>query len=109
MKRWIDLVTAPEIRFPGSEEELYGFVVEHFLRICLIEGLQQFKSVIPKKKKQAIRTKITALSERETAPKKKSKTTHKSEEAESYTCPKCIHVLLENPLGPEENSIVCGA
>ena len=51
--------------------ELFEFVVEHFLRISLVEGLYNFKTELSRNKKQAIRTKITALSEREFIPKKK--------------------------------------
>ena len=44
--------------------ELYELVAEHFLRISIIEGLHSFKTAIPRQKKQALRSKVTALSEK---------------------------------------------
>lgn len=48
--------------------ELYELVVEYFLRIAVVDGLRDFKSVIPRKKKRALGSKVTALCDREAAP-----------------------------------------
>ena len=52
--------------------ELFQFVCEHFLRISLIGGLQKFNTELPRKKKQALQTNITALTEKVAFPKKKN-------------------------------------
>ncbi|VDI68615.1 Hypothetical predicted protein [Mytilus galloprovincialis] len=41
--------------------ELYRDVTEHFIRISFVDSLKYFKRTIPRKKKQALRTKIQAL------------------------------------------------
>ena len=64
--------------FACMVDELYGLVVEHFLRISIIEGLHAFKNQIPKTKKQALRSKVIALGEREY--KKKRSCTHIDDE-----------------------------
>lgn len=85
--------------------ELFQFVIEHFLRISLVEELYHFKTELPRNKKQAIRTKLTALSERHFIPKKKTKCD--SEEHNIYKCPKCNQTLVDNPEKPEDDSIAC--
>ena len=80
---WLDLFSGQCASEPENrdEDELYimmlsellEFVVEYFLRISLVEGLYNFKTELPRNKKQAMRTKITALSERKFIPKKKNK------------------------------------
>ena len=49
--------------FNSMVVELYELVAEHFLQISIIDGLHSFKTAIPRKK-QALRSKITALSEK---------------------------------------------
>jgi len=46
--------------------ELYKDITEHFIRIAFVDSLKNFKRSVPRKKKQALRTKIQALSERQT-------------------------------------------
>ena len=50
--------------FNSMVVELYELVAEHCLRISIIDGLYSFKTAIQRKKKQALRSKITTLSER---------------------------------------------
>ena len=78
---------------------------EHFLRISLVEGLHKFKTELPRKKKQARWTKITALTEKLSIPKKKTKCD--TEEEEIYKCPTCKKILADNPEEPEDASIAC--
>ena len=76
---WLDLFCGQCASEPENSDEdelyimmlseLFEFVVEHFLRISLVEGLYNFKTELSRNKKQAIRTKITTLSEREFIPK----------------------------------------
>ena len=50
--------------FNSMVVELYEIVAEHCLRISIIDVLHSFKTAIPRKKKQALLSKVTALSER---------------------------------------------
>ena len=65
LKTWLDLFGANEDDETNTSMivELYELVTEHFLRISIVEGLQLLKASIPRKK-QALRSKVTALSER---------------------------------------------
>ena len=60
--------------------ELFHFGCELFLRISLIERLHKFKTELPRKKKQAIQTKITALTEKVAILEKKTKCHTQEEE-----------------------------
>ena len=63
-------------------------VAEHFLRFSIIEGLHSFKTAIPWNKKQAFRSKVTALSEREETVANKEQA--KKTVGESlFFCPEC--------------------
>ena len=114
LDQWIDLFSvrsSEETDALGTRDdevfvdlltELYELVVEYFLRIAVVDGLHEFKSIIPRKKKQALRSKVTALCDREAAPKKKAKT-----EESSYICPTCKELLEEEPREQEDQSIAC--
>ena len=88
-------------------DELYGLVMEHFLRISIADGLHAFKTQIPKTKKQALRCKVTALGEREC--KKKKLSTEEEPEQAGYFCPLCKSECLDSPTLTEDNSIGCDA
>ena len=100
--------------FNGMTDELYGMVTEHYLRISIAESLHMFKTQIPKTKKQALRSKVTALGERDC--KKKKKVISEGEEGEEeeskdggYCCPVCNLVCLDSPVSVGDNSICCDA
>lgn len=71
--------------------EHFQDVTEHFVRISFIGALRNFKRTVPREKKLALRTKIQALGERDSASAKKSKVTVDTctEESEIYTCQLC--------------------
>jgi hypothetical protein len=52
--------------------EIFKDLTEHFIRIAFVDALKYFKSTVPRKKKQALRSKITALGD-SSEPKKMKK------------------------------------
>ncbi|XP_061171689.1 uncharacterized protein LOC133181165 [Saccostrea echinata] len=44
--------------------ELFQDISEHFIKLSLVDSLKEFKRQVPRKKKMALRSKVTALSER---------------------------------------------
>jgi len=83
-------------------------IVNYFVKIALSNALRRFKSAIPKKKKQALRSKIQALGEKREPSKQK----RKQEEQDNVTddtfyCSVCNEVVSENPVIFEEQSIGC--
>jgi hypothetical protein len=110
--------------------DLYKDVTEHFLRLSIVDSLKKFKASIPRKKRQALRTKIQALGERsgkkrqatgQSCVKNKSmrkKTNSKkdkqvqdsdllTEDEPVYVCPVCDNICEEEPLDQEGESIGC--
>lgn len=45
--------------------DLFADVIDYFIKLALVDAMKEFKELIPRKKKQALRSKITALGERE--------------------------------------------
>lgn len=96
-KKWISLfgnVDDNEIEnviFLTLIMELFQDLTEHFVRNSFVDALRNFKRTVPRKKKQALRNKIPALCERDSASAKKSTVTVDTctEESEIYTCKLC--------------------
>lgn len=53
--------------------EIFKDITEHFMRVAFVDALKYFKSTIPRKKKQALRSKISALGDRDSRPKQQKK------------------------------------
>ena len=111
--------------------ELYQSITEHFIRLFIVDSLKLFRSSIPRKKKQALRTKVQALGERngvkrktsiltENVSKRKKKDINSvkkdkhvkpsdttSENAPVYICPVCDNVCEEEPVDSDGESIGC--
>ncbi|MES9884335.1 MAG: hypothetical protein ABW185_26105 [Sedimenticola sp.] len=51
--------------------ELFRDITEYFIRIAFVDAVKKFKRSVPRKKKQALRTKIQALGERDGSSAKK--------------------------------------
>lgn len=68
---WISLFVVKETEEFEDEimlvliSEMYQSVTENFVKLSIVDSLNMFKRSIPRKKKQALRTKIQALGERE--------------------------------------------
>ena len=60
--------------------EIFNDITEHFIRIAFVDALKYFKSTIPRKKKQALRSKISALGDRDSKPKRQKKEQSVTEE-----------------------------
>lgn len=65
--------------------ELYRDITEHFIRISYVDAVKNFKRSVPRKKKQALRSKVQALGEREDPQKKKVD----EKEEDSFSCSIC--------------------
>ncbi|XP_071143980.1 uncharacterized protein [Mytilus edulis] len=109
--------------------ELYRDVTEHFIRISFVDSLKYFKRTIPRKKNQALRTKIQALGDRQTpssskvvSPKRKNKCSkddehlslskkknlaHEWSESEIYICSLCMLECDWEPAEMQFESIAC--
>ncbi|KAK3085569.1 hypothetical protein FSP39_005429 [Pinctada imbricata] len=85
--------------------DMFESVCEYFIRISLSEGLHNFKESIPKKKKQALRSKLKALSERSNPVPQSSKQPIQSEE--SFNCSTCNAFCVWEPTCMDEESIQC--
>ena len=108
---WMDLFADTEHNnddetFNSMVVELYELVAEHFLRISIIEGLHSFKTAIPRKKKQALRSKVTALSERKETGANRTQA-EKTVSENLFLCPICKEECKEEPDQYNENSIGC--
>ena len=118
LQQWIDLFEYIE---EGDENEvflivlieLFEVVTEYFLRISLSEAITKFKEAIPRTKKQALCSKIQALSERserttEGGGKKQRLCIFENENvAGAVFCGKCKLVCTENPECVADQSIAC--
>ncbi|XP_069103899.1 uncharacterized protein [Argopecten irradians] len=89
--------------------DLYSVVNEHFVRIALLEGLHTFKTLIPRKKKQALRQKLQALGEKKTKEKgeKRKMPTPEVEEDDEYLCKECATVCEWEPSSVLLESLAC--
>jgi len=89
--------------------ELYEVITEHFLRISLAEAVTKFKESIPRTKKQALRSKIQALSERAGVCEKKPKLDVSPQDsvADVFFCGSCEKQCVEEPDSLTEQSIAC--
>lgn len=100
----------------GMLYELYCMVTEHYLRIALYEGLQTFKSTIPKKRKQALRSQLKGMeslkgkprSSRSTCiPAASSSSTNAQSSTTSHYCGLCNKECVDNPSTDAEQCIQC--
>lgn len=65
-------------------------MTEHFIRIAYVDALRNFKRTVPRtQKKQALRTKIQALGERDASSFKKAKVDAPDIENETFNCSVC--------------------
>jgi rubrerythrin len=99
--------------------DLFAEVMDYFIKLALIDAIKEFKDQIPRKKKQALRSKVTALGERggqRTGPIKKSrKDTHgqlsvspsTSQSDEVYICGICGEECEDQPIDDAYQSIAC--
>lgn len=104
---WMDLFSVSDDddddTFSSMLIELFELVSEHFLRISIVEGLHTFKTEIPRKKKQALRSKLAAICDRKGY---KVKTPESADQA-VYICPVCQKECSEEPERSDEYSIGC--
>jgi hypothetical protein len=85
--------------------ELFRDVTEHFIRITLVDALKEFKRTVPRRKKQALRAKITALGQ--SSEKKRKVTGEQQAAVESDSCGVCDLVCEWEPATVEFESIAC--
>lgn len=107
---WISLFVVKETEELEDEivlvliSEIFQSVTEHFVKLSIVDSLKMFKRSIPRKKKQALRTKIQALGEREN---KKQKIQETSNTVDVYVCPICDQICAEEPEDEGSASIGC--
>ncbi|KAJ8306390.1 hypothetical protein KUTeg_016935 [Tegillarca granosa] len=88
--------------------ELFKDVTEHFVRVAFVDALKLFKQTVPRKKKQALRSKLTALGERDEKRKKSSDDKVESAQGSSeYSCSICKQFCEWEPTSIEYESIAC--
>ena len=44
--------------------DLFAEVIDHFVKLAFVDAIKEFKAMIPRKKRQALRSKVSALGER---------------------------------------------
>lgn len=54
-------------------KELFRDITEYFIRIAFVDALRQFKRTVPRKKKQALRSKVQTLGDRDSSNSKTKK------------------------------------
>ncbi|MES9901420.1 MAG: PHD finger domain-containing protein [Sedimenticola sp.] len=79
--------------------EIFCMVSEYFIRVQFVDALHHLKESIPKKKKLALRAKISAATG---GSKRKA-----PEIDNSYVCPKCKIICPDEPQTAIEQSIGC--
>ncbi|XP_062616249.1 uncharacterized protein LOC134277961 [Saccostrea cucullata] len=112
---WISLFNDAEVSHEEVDDEifitlvmeLYRDVTEHFIRISFVDALRNFKRSVPRKKKQALRTKVQALGEREDHKKKKVDEKEEEEEEETFSCNVCKCNCEWEPTDIGDESIAC--
>ncbi|XP_056007596.1 uncharacterized protein LOC130050837 [Ostrea edulis] len=105
--------------------ELFRDVTEHFIRIAFVDALRHFKTTVPRKKKQALRTKVQALGDRDTSTSKAKKskvnktvestetskaeksTVGESAQEEVFLCKKCKAECEWEPAEVKNESLAC--
>ncbi|MES9881788.1 MAG: hypothetical protein ABW185_13000 [Sedimenticola sp.] len=86
--------------------ELFRDITEHFIRIAFVDALKQFKRSVPRKKKQALRTKIQALGER-AGPSSTKKPMLEESQTNEYICTTCKLECEWEPAELQNESIAC--
>jgi len=91
--------------------ELFKDITEHFVRIAFVDALKAFKASVPRKKKQALRSKIKAIGERDNKKKKISndnlEVNVSAEGDEIYKCNTCNNNCDWDPADTELESLAC--
>ncbi|KAK3093534.1 hypothetical protein FSP39_016902 [Pinctada imbricata] len=88
--------------------ELFRDVTEHFIRIAFVDALHHFKISVPRKKKQALRTKVQALGHRdESASKAKKAKVDEAGQEDVYICKMCESECEWEPAETKDESIAC--
>ena len=91
--------------------ELFKDITEHFVRIAFVDALKAFKASVPRKKKQALRSKIKAIGERDNKKKKISndnlEVNVSAEGDEIYICNTCNNNCDWDPADTELESLSC--
>jgi hypothetical protein len=83
--------------------ELFRDITEYFIKVALVDSLKEFKKSVPRRKKQALRAKITALGQ---AAEKKRKVEEETPE-ESDSCNICHTSCEWEPATVGDESIAC--
>ncbi|XP_062600182.1 uncharacterized protein LOC134261804 [Saccostrea cucullata] len=122
---WVNLFKAPEA--DDTEEEifmcmlldLFADVLNHFIKLAFVDAIKEFKDILPRKKKQALRSKVTALGDRGETKKKSdklppSKKRKPSDEpstsysqTDTYVCDLCSEECDWEPSELARESIAC--
>ncbi|OWF43042.1 hypothetical protein KP79_PYT04964 [Mizuhopecten yessoensis] len=111
LDKWIDLfgeiddTQMEDEIFLNLVMELYKDITEYFLKVSIAEALKNFKATVPRKKKQALRVKLTALGEKKN-PKKQKLEEINTEQA-SYICHLCNEICDWDPAEIGDESIAC--
>lgn len=110
--------------------DLFTDVMNHFIKLGLVDAIKEFKDIIPRKKKQALRSKVTALGDRvetkqtvetkkkssdKLQPRKKRKPSQTSSndpstsysETDTYVCNLCSEECNWDPTDIALQSIAC--
>ena len=86
--------------------DLFDDITDYFIRIAFSEGLRHFKRTVPRKKKQALRTKVKALAER-TVPRAAATSSTAAAASASYICSICANPCEDEPASKEHESVGC--
>lgn len=88
--------------------ELFRDVTEHFVRIAFVDALRHFKTTVPRKKKQALRTKVQALGDRdESAAKAKKTKVDEAAQEKVFICKICEAECEWEPAETKNESLAC--
>lgn len=88
--------------------ERFRDVTEHFVRIAFVDALRHFKTTVPRKKKQALRTKVQALGDRdESAAKAKKTKVDEAAQEKVFICKICEAECEWEPAETKNESLVC--
>lgn len=88
--------------------ELFRDVTEHFVRIAFVDALRHFKTTVPRKKKQTLRTKVQALGDRdESAAKAKKTKVDEAAQEKVFICKICEAECEWEPAETKNESLAC--
>ena len=98
--------------------DLFEMTSEHYVRISLAEGIHSFKEKIPKKKKQALRSKAQAISDPTSGKRRRVEASASDQPSEPqpqssgadvdvYPCKVCAQPCSEEPETIEHDRIAC--